>query len=112
MLFPCRRSKGAFAFARNVLPSPLVGGGASVTGPTPNPGVPMSAPVYVMPVKYMGSTLPLIDLYGVSHWPTKNVPHVPLRPTPVLREARVPLPASTGTPDSTCQNAVIIGLRR
>jgi hypothetical protein len=33
-----------------------------VVGPTPKPGVPMRAPVYVMPVKYMGSTEPLIVL--------------------------------------------------
>ncbi len=62
MLLPWRRSNEALAELANVLPSPLVPGAPIVVGPTPKPGVPMMAPVYVMPVKYMGSTEPLIDL--------------------------------------------------
>src|SRR6185437_8332736 len=58
MLLPWRRSNEAFAAAAKVRPSPLVAGAPMVVGPTPNPGVPMRAPVYVMPVKYIGSTAP------------------------------------------------------
>src|SRR5262245_54025115 len=86
-LLPWRRSNDALAALANVRPSPLVAGAPLVTGPTPNPGVPISAPVYVIPVKYIGSTAPLMVLYGVSHWPRNAVPKSPLNPTPVLRDA-------------------------
>src|SRR5436309_3205579 len=65
-----------------------------------------------MPVKYIGSTAPLIVLYGVSHWPKNSVPHVPFRPAPVLREAMLLPPASTATPDSTWKNAASPGVIR
>src|SRR6478609_10504808 len=66
-----------------------------------------------MPVKYIGSTAPLRVLYGVSHWPTNAVPHVPLlKPTPVLREAMLLPPESTATADSTWNQATRLGLRR
>jgi hypothetical protein len=58
-----------------------------------------------MPVKYIGSTAPLIVLYGVSHWPTNAVPQGPLNPTPVLRDASAAPPASTATVDSTWKKA-------
>src|SRR5512140_569975 len=63
-----------------------------------------------MPVKYIGSTAPLIVLYGVSHWPRKNVPHRPLSPRALLREASELLPASTAIADSTWKNAARSGL--
>jgi hypothetical protein len=65
-----------------------------------------------MPVKYIGSTAPLIVLYGVSHWPTNAVPHGPFMPRPVLREAMLLPPASTATPDSTWKNAASSGVIR
>src|SRR5690242_16414946 len=58
-----------------------------------------------MPVKYMGSTAPESVLYGVSHWPARNDPQGPARPTAVLREAILVLPASTFTADSIWKSA-------
>ncbi len=57
-MFPWRLSYDALAAFASVRPSPLVAGAPMVTGPTPKPGVPISAPLYVRPVKYMGSTAP------------------------------------------------------
>jgi hypothetical protein len=45
MLLPCRRSNEALVAFANVRPSPLVTGAPIVTGATPNPGVPMRAPL-------------------------------------------------------------------
>src|SRR5258708_7763937 len=110
-LLPWRRSNEALVAPAKVRPSALVTGAPMVTGPTPKPGVPINAPVYVMPVKYIGSTAPLRVLYGVSHWPTNAVPHAPLlKPRPVLREAMLLPPASTATPDSIWKNAATSAL--
>src|SRR6185369_12145151 len=58
-----------------------------------------------MPVKYIGSTAPESVLKGVSHWPMRTEPNPPDKPTAVFRDAMLLPPASTATPDSTCQNA-------
>src|SRR6185437_1405802 len=112
MLLPWRRSNEAFAAAAKVRPSALVAGAPMVVGPTPKPGVPMRAPVYVMPVKYMGSTAPETALYGVSHCPMRQAPQVVSMPTAVLREAMLVPPPSTFTADSIWKNTAASGVRR
>src|SRR5690348_15027664 len=62
-----------------------------------------------MPVKYIGSTAPESDLYGVSHWPMRTDPQLPARPMAVLRDAMLLPPASTATPDSIWKNAESAG---
>ncbi len=44
-MFPWRLSYDALDAFAKVRPSPFVAGAPMVTGPTPNPGEPMSAPV-------------------------------------------------------------------
>src|SRR4051812_6381258 len=65
-----------------------------------------------MPVKYIGSTAPEMDLYGVSHCPMRTAPHGPFIPAAVLRDAMLLPPASTATPDSTWKNAVSLSVMR
>src|SRR3954466_8698741 len=57
-----------------------------------------------MPVKYIGSTAPESDLYGVSHWPARNEPPLPSIPIAGLRDAKLEKPPSTLMPDSTWKN--------
>ena len=61
-LLPWRRSKEALAVFANAVPAALTVTLPFVTGQMPNPGDPMIAPVYAMPVKYMGSTAPEMTL--------------------------------------------------